>query len=360
VHCKVVKDVGIASFGAFVPTARLHLGELVRQWGLSPTQERMYALNGRNAVSVNALDEDIVTLSVEAAEPAIAALSDRQRPQSLLIGSESHPYAVKPSASTVAEALSLAPDVFAADVEFACKGGTAAVMLSIGQTLGGLVPSALAIGADCPQSAPGSLLEASVGAGAAAFVISREAIAATVDAVASMTSDVCDFWRRDLMQFPSVVGKFSVDEGYLAHTCSVANALFQVTSSTPEDFAYVCFHQPYASLPMAAAAKLGIRQDKLKQSLVAGKIGNTYSSCCLLGLCSVLEVAHPGERILLVSFGSGAGSDGFALTVTDELVELRRRMADLGTTPLSQQLANESSQSLSYGRYAFYQGKLKS
>jgi hydroxymethylglutaryl-CoA synthase len=54
-------------------------------------------------------------------------------------------------------------------------------------------------------------------------------------------------------------------------------------------------------------------------------IGNTYAGASLIGLSAVLDVAQPGERILMVSFGSGAGSDAFVLTVTGAIEERRAR-----------------------------------
>ena len=39
----------------------------------------------------------------------------------------------------------------------------------------------------------------------------------------------------------------------------------------------------------------------------------------------MLDVADVDDRILLVSFGSGAGSDAFAIRITDRIEEFRRR-----------------------------------
>lgn len=352
--------VGIASYGHYVPSLRMDIGVLAEQWGLGETLERVYRLNGRSMVAVNALDEDTVTLSIEAAERAMARVAG-VRPASILIGSESHPYAVKPSGVVVAEALGLAPDVFVVDLEFACKGGTAAMFLSLGLVESGRVPAALAIGADCPQSAPGSLLEASVGAGASAFVLARgDGLIATIDEVAAASSDATDFWRRDGEQFPSVVGKFSAEVGYAEHTRRVVEALLAATGTRPEDYTYLCLHQPYPSLPLSVAKELGFKRPQVQPGVVAGKIGNTYSSACLLGLCNVLDQAAPGDRIMLVSFGSGAGSDGFVMTVEPAIEAYRAAGAELGVEPLARQIDGQHAEWLTYGQYVLTQGKLRS
>jgi hydroxymethylglutaryl-CoA synthase len=350
--------VGIASYGHYVPNLRMDIGVLAEQWGLGETLERVYRLNGRAMVAVNGLDEDTVTLSIEAAERAMERLpAGAPAPRSILIGSESHPYAVKPSGVVVAEALGLAPDLFVVDLEFACKGGTAALFLSVGLVESGRLPAALAIGADCPQSAPGSLLEASVGAGASAFVVGRgDGLLATIDHMAAASSDATDFWRRDGEQFPSVVGKFSAEVGYAEHTQRVVRSLLEVTGTAPEDYKFLCLHQPYPSLPLSVAKELGFKRPQVQPGVVAGKIGNTYSSACLLGLCNVLDQAAPGDRIMLVSFGSGAGSDGFVMTVQPAIEAWRAA----GGEPLARQLEGQHADWLTYGQYVLTQGKLKS
>jgi hydroxymethylglutaryl-CoA synthase len=45
----------------------------------------------------------------------------------------------------------------------------------------------------------------------------------------------------------------------------------------------------------------------------------------MIGLTSVLDVARPGDRVLMVSFGSGAGSDAFDLRVTDAVTARQAR-----------------------------------
>jgi hydroxymethylglutaryl-CoA synthase len=63
-------------------------------------------------------------------------------------------------------------------------------------------------------------------------------------------------------------------------------------------------------------------------------------------------VAKPGDRIFMVSYGSGAGSDGFVLTATDEIT--RRQGLALGTRP---QL-DEHKRYLSYGEYVKFRRKI--
>ncbi len=54
-------------------------------------------------------------------------------------------------------------------------------------------------------------------------------------------------------------------------------------------------------------------------------IGNTYAGSSLIGLTAILDEARPGDRIFMVSFGSGAGSDAFSIRVTDRIVDVQDR-----------------------------------
>ena len=73
---------------------------------------------------------------------------------------------------------------------------------------------------------------------------------------------------------------------------------------------------------------LGFKKDQYETGLLVNEIGNTYAGAAIIGLTAILDIAEPGERILMVSFGSGAGSDAFSITVTDKIKQ-RRELAPL-------------------------------
>ncbi|RME84550.1 MAG: hydroxymethylglutaryl-CoA synthase, partial [Planctomycetota bacterium] len=304
--------------------------------------------------SVPAPDQDVITMSVEAARRAVLRAGiDPKKIGCVYIGSESHPYAVKPSGTVVADALGATPEIRCADYEFACKAGTEAMFVAYSHVIAGNVIYGLGIAADTSQGAPGDALEFSAGAGAAAFLFGKEnVIAELLDAYSYMT-DTPDFWRREYQHYPQHGGRFTGEPAYFHHTLSCAKGLLEKSGKKPEDFQYVIFHQPNGKFPIAAAKKLGFKEEQWKTGLLTPLLGNTYSGASPMGLTAVLDEAKPGDLIMLVSFGSGAGSDGFIFQATEELPKVQNKA--LKTWP---QL-NERKRYISYGVYAKFRGKIR-
>ena len=117
----------------------------------------------------------------------------------------------------------------------------------------------------------------------------------------------------------------------------------------PKDFRYAIFHQPNAKFPLIAAKKLGFEKEQLTLGLVAPFIGNTYSGSTMIGLSSVLDKAETGDKILAVSYGSGAGSDAFILTVTDHIKRAGTPVLDMV----------KKKKYVDYALYAKHRNKLK-
>jgi len=93
---------------------------------------------------------------------------------------------------------------------------------------------------------------------------------------------------------------------------------------TIDDIDHVAFHTPNGKFPTRAGEILKFPKEKLQDSLIVSKIGNTYSAASMLVLTHILDKAKPNERILLTSFGSGAGSDAFIFRVTNNIKKLKQ------------------------------------
>ncbi len=315
------RQVGIVGYGAYVPRYRLPGAEVARVWtgglGGSPVTEK----------AVAGPDEDVTTMSIEAARNALARAGiDPLELRAVWIGSESHPYAVKPTSTIVAESIGASPNIQAADWEFACKAGTEAVQASIGIVGSGMGKYTLSIGMDTAQARPGDALEYTAASGGAAFIIgAAEEACAVYQGSYSFVTDTPDFWRRADESYPSHGERFTGEPAYFNHTISAASQLMSMMGTQAGDYTYAVFHQPNVKFPQRAAATLGFTAEQIAPGLLAGEVGNVYSGSCMLGLTATLDIAQPGDRILMISYGSGAGSDAFDLRVTDRILEIRDR-----------------------------------
>ena len=341
------RAVGILGYGAYIPRYRLPGAEIARIWaagGAAPVKEK----------AVAGLDEDVVTMSVEAARNAIACAEiDPQEIRAVWVGSESHPYAVKPTSTIVAECIGTSPNIQAADWEFACKAGSEAVQAAMGLVGSGMANVILSIGMDTAQGRPGDALEYTAASGGAAFLLGpAERSYATIQGSYSYVTDTPDFWRRSGEVYPSHGDRFTGEPAYFAHTMQAASQLMEMMGTEAGDYDYAVFHQPNVKFPARAAKLLGFAPAQIQAGLLANDIGNVYSGSCMLGLTAILDEAEAGARILMVSYGSGAGSDAFDLRVTERI---KRKPSRVYTT--SDYLRRRSV--IDYATYVRYREKLK-
>lgn len=328
-----MEDIGIVSYGAYVPRLRIKSSDIANAWGKDPA-----TITGGLGIiekSVPSLDQDVITISVEAARAALARCNINPKDiGAIYVGSESHPYAVKPTGTIVGEAIEATPDLMVADYEFACKAGTAAIQSCVALVKAKMVTYGLAIGSDTSQAAPGDALEYAASAGGAAFIIGKDKVIATINETCSFTTDTPDFWRREGRKYPAHGGRFTGSPAYFRHTTECAKKLMGKIGTKPSDYNYAVFHQPNGKFPVRVAGMLGFTPEQVKQGLLCPYIGNTYSGASMLGLASVLDVAKPNDRIFVTSYGSGAGSDSFDITVTKQIGELHRNNAPLVSNEL--------------------------
>ncbi|MBD3407121.1 MAG: hydroxymethylglutaryl-CoA synthase [Candidatus Lokiarchaeota archaeon] len=343
--------VGIIGYGVYIPRYRIKTEDIAAVWGDDGPQ--MASGLGVFEKSVPGPDEDVATISVEAARNAIKyAKIDPKDIGAVYVGSESHPYAVKPTGTIVAEAIGCTPYMTAADYEFACKAGTAAIQTSMGLTKSKMIKIGLAIGTDTAQGRPGDALEYSAAAGGVAVLIGEKNPVATIEDTLSFTTDTPDFWRREGEDFPSHGARFTGEPAYFRHVGEAAKAMLKKTDTTIEDYDYFVFHMPNGKFPVKLGKSLKVPKEKLEDSLVVRQIGNTYSGSAMMGMARILDIAKPGDKIFMVSYGSGAGSDAFVLTVEEEILKHR------GEVPTVDDYIERKTY-VSYAVYAKYRRKIK-
>lgn len=342
---------GIVGYGAFIPRNRIKTEEIARQWGKDPAAIRRGLLLEEK--SVPGLDEDTITIAVAAAQGALArAAIDPRRIGAVYIGSESHPYAVKPSGTVVIDALGIGPDVHVADFEFACKAGTEAMFVALGLVESGRVEYAMGIGADTSQGAPNDALEYSASAGGAAYIFGKQNLLAEVLETYSFTTDTPDFWRREGEFYPRHGGRFTGEPAYFKHVTAATRGLLERAKLEPADFRFAVFHMPNGKFPLEVGKSLGFRKEQMETGWIVNKMGNTYAGSSPTGLAAVLDVADPGDLILITSFGSGAGSDSFVIRAGKLLPERR------AAAPTVRSMLDAPRRYLNYGEYAKLREKI--
>jgi len=344
-------DVGIIGYGASIPRRRIKVEEIAKVWGADPESYKKGLMLTEKSVPAN--DQDTISLSVEAAKRAIKRAGiDPKRIGSVYVGSESHPYAVKPSGTVVAEAIGAVPECHCADFEFACKAGSEAMFVGYSEVKAETVEYSLAIGADTSQGAPGDALEYSAAAGAAAFIFGLDKLVAKVLYTYSYMTDTPDFWRREYQHYPQHGGRYTGEPAYFKHVLGAGKGIMDMAGMKAEEIDWFIAHQPNGKFPLRAGKALGFPKEKIEPGWLVPKLGNTYSGASPIGLTATLDIAKPGQLILMVSYGSGAGSDAFIFEVTKRIDEVRdmveKTRYQLEHRPIY----------LDYGNYAKFRGKI--
>jgi len=342
---------GIVGYGAYLPRYRIKSDTIAMQWGADPAAiSKGLQLFEK---TVPARDEDTITISIAAAKSALARSGvNPQDIGAVYIGSESHPYAVKPSATILIDALGIGPHVHVASYEFACKAGSEAMYVAYSLVKSGEMKYAMGIGADTSQGAPGDALEYSASAGGAAFIMGSENVIAEILHTHSFTSDTPDFWRREGEYYPRHGGRFTGEPAYFRHVLGAGTALLQKSKLSPKDFTHAVFHMPNGKFPQEAGKRLGFTKEQMEVGWIVPWMGNTYSGSSPTGLAAILDVAKPGDLIFMVSFGSGAGSDGFVFRVTENVKKVQDR------APKVRAMLDNNKIYLNYGEYAKFRKKI--
>lgn len=290
--------MGLLGYGAYLPSYRLGSDSGVR---------------GTRVVA--SFDEDATTMAVEAARTLVP---EGAAPGSLWWASSSPPYLDKTNAAAVHAALRLPSAVPAADLVGSARSTFAAVRAALAS--GGLV-----VAADVRIGKPGSADEKSGGDGAAALLFGEGDAIAEVLGVASETLEVLDRWRDPQRTTGEQWEERFGFEQYADLVRTVAARLLDGAGLAEAD--HVVVTSGNSGITKRAGALV-------KGALSSGgsPIGFSGAADPLLGLAAVLDVAGPGETVLVLSAVDGC--DGLLLRTTDLLGSHR------SSRPVADQLAS--------------------
>lgn len=315
INKKLLNQVAIAGVGVYIPQGRVTVEEIatVRRKDGRKTSTAL----GIYQKSVASRDEDSATMAIAAAQKAIISAKIKVgKIGAIFVGSESPPYAVKPTSTIVGEWLNIPPHYYAADLQFACKAGTAGIQIVAGLIESGMIEAGLVIGSDKAQSKVGDALEYSAASCAVAFILTKNTknTKIALNATSSYSTDTPDFWRRQTQEFPEHAGRFTGEPAYFKHVITSTQDFLKTYQKKISDFNHVVFHMPNGKFPQKAAKTLKVSPKQLKTGFTVKDIGNPYAASSMLGLARVALNAKPKQTILVTSYGSGSGSDTFWFT----------------------------------------------
>jgi len=299
---------GIERYGVYVPRYRLTAAMLKSAWGTGPSK-------GERALANH--DEDPVTMAVEAAENCLAA-GGAEKIEALYFASASAPYAEKSSAATVAAALDMPDDGFlTADFGSGLRAGTAALRAAADAVAAGSSEEVLVAASEMRVAEPGTPQELAFGDAAAALRIGKNNPVATLDCFFSVNSELTDIWRRAGDRFHQTEdAKFILEKGYGEYLKRALDGLLKKSGVKKDELAKAVFYAPDAAGFKYQAKALSLKPEQLAESQLE-TIGCAGCATPFLALAAALDAAKPGDRIAMLSYGSGA--DAVLLTVTDEI-----------------------------------------
>jgi len=313
---------GIVGYGFYIPQHRIKVSEIASHWNKDPKNISSTLKIQEKAVA--SFDEDSLTMGFESAQLALDFFKVTiENIQGIFFGSETPPYAVNPTSTSIANFLGLDSNLLAFDSQFACRAATSVLIQNLYLSYPKKSDLSLVIASDKANSRPGDILEYSAGSGSTSWIIGKENLLLKVLGTSSVSTDTPDFWRRAKADYPSHGGRFTGQPAYFKHIKQATENLLKKTNFRPKDFQKAVFHMPNGKFPRQIAKILGFSLEQIENSLVVEKLGNSYASSALMGLAATLATVKSGDKIFFCSYGSGAGSDAIVFEVTPKIEEYR-------------------------------------
>ncbi len=304
---------GITAWGAYIPRQRLERDAIAATHAWMAPALKGHA-KGRRAFCW--WDEDVVTMAVEAARNCLGK-SDRAKLREIQLVSTTAPSADLQSSAIVAVALRLDRAVRALDLGGSQRAGVAALAAGLER---GRHPTLL-IGSERPRARPASVQEMQYGAGAAAFLLGSDNVAAELIGSSSTTTLLVDHFRAAGAAYDYFwEERWIRDEGYLKIGADAVRAALADAKLDAGDVSKFIFPSPTRNVAEALAKAVGLPANSIANPLDADA-GFAGAAHALLMLTNVLDQASPGDVIVVAGFGQG--SDVVVLRVTDAVAVAR-------------------------------------
>ena len=326
--------IGIRSYGGYIPHYRMNRLVIFGSMGwINPAN----ILNAQGEKAVANFDEDSVTMAAAAAADCVTDFN-RDLIGGVYFASTTASYKERLCANLVAGALATREDVRTADFGNGLKAGTTALISALDAVSAGTAENVVVSAADCRLGTMGSPQELMFGDGAAAFMVGDTDVIAEFKGSYSTGHDFVDHFRGGGAKFDRQwEERWIRDVGFGEFIPEVVNGLCDKYGVTTGDFAKVIYPCYYGGARKAINKKLTLEPDQVIDNLQA-VVGDTGTAQPLLMLVKALEESKPGDKILLVSYGSGC--DALFFEVTDNIHKFPSRRGFMGNLNRRAELDN--------------------
>ncbi len=299
---------GIVNYGCYIPRLRLNGDEYSKAWNgvRAKAKER----------AVIDFDEDVLTMAVESSAEALDGV-DPSLIDVLCIASTSFPYSYRFNSGTIVSSLGLKQEIVCGEHGQSTRAGTEALIMALSVVKAWDLSMGLVVAADSPSASMTDDAESGLGAASASLVLGRDQLLAEVEGYACFTTEHLSSTFRACGE--SHIKDLGLAE-YLRESVdyvlkSAITKLLARLGRQPSDYRYIVFSEVDGAL--RSLLRMGFTRQQMEQVLLADRVGDTGACSPLLGLVAGLDLAEPGERILVVSYGFGSGSDVLSLIMTD-------------------------------------------
>lgn len=306
--------IGISGYGVYIPKLRIKREEYAKAWG-------SFAAAGVAEKSVFGFDEDALTAAVKVTRRALESVPlTADKVTRFAMASTSAPYLEKLLSGTVLVSVGMPNTTFTSDHTTSTRAGSEAMLAAFEHVMANPSGKAVVAAADAPKASMWDTVEHAFGAGAAAFVMSSDNLIAELEGHVSYASEY--FGERfkpkdDPLVHDLNVKKFA-EGSIVLNTTRAGSALLKKLERKPEDYQHVVIQQPDARVPTTVASRLQFTDAQLASSLVSKELGDLGAASVPVALASALDSARVGDRIMVISYGSGAGSDALSFRVVGD------------------------------------------
>jgi len=278
--------------------------------------------NARGEKAVANFDEDSLTLAVAAGIDALKGF-DRDKVEGVYVASTTMPYKERLNAGIVTTALGVNDQIRAADFSGGIKSGTTALLSALESVAAGTVSNILVCASDCRLGKPASPQELIFGDGAAALLVGNDGVIAEFKGSYSTTYDFVDHYRGEFAKYDRQwEDRWIRDLGFDQLVPEAVGGLLRKLDMKITDFAKVIYPCHYPAARKKLNKVLGIAPEAVQDNL-QNELGETGTPQALIMLVRALEEAKAGDKLLVVSFGSGC--DALCFEVTDAIEGARDR-----------------------------------